>query len=254
MRPGATDVGLPLLAALALAALVPGCGGSGAHRSSHQALGGGFTPVRVISEPAPIPQGPGALVAQVLAPTAIRTAPGGRVLAAIGLRDQFGSPDVLAVVKVLPRWLGVLTPFAGNGKLGWVPRSAVGFDRVRYALRASLSARTLTVLDAGRAIKRYTVAVGAAYAPTPVGHFAVTDRLATGDPGGPYGCCILALSATAPHAIPGWTGGNRIAVHATPETESIGQPDSHGCLRVTQAEARWLIYNVPLGTPVLIRG
>jgi lipoprotein-anchoring transpeptidase ErfK/SrfK len=82
----------------------------------------------------------------------------------------------------------------------------------------------------------------------------VTDRLETGDPEGPYGCCILALSATAPHAIPGWTGGDRIAIHATPETQTIGQPDSHGCLRVTQAEARWLIYHVPLGTPVLISG
>jgi lipoprotein-anchoring transpeptidase ErfK/SrfK len=96
------------------------------------------------------------------------------------------------------------------------------------------------------------VAIGAGYAPTPTGRFAVTDRLSTGDPGGPYGCCILALSAHSPHAIAGWTGGDRIAVHSTPETESIGQPDSHGCVRVTLAEGRWLLAHIPLGTPALI--
>jgi lipoprotein-anchoring transpeptidase ErfK/SrfK len=106
----------------------------------------------------------------------------------------------------------------------------------------------------GRVVKRYTVGIGASWAPTPTGRFAVTDRLTTGNPGGPYGCCILALSATAPHAIPGWAGGNRIAIHATPATETIGQPDSHGCLHVTQDEAKWLIFHVPIGTRIAIRG
>jgi len=233
--------------ALALAVLAAGCGSTAAPHLTHR-----LTPVRVPSQPLPIPPGTGALVGQVLEPTTIRAAPAGRTLARVGPQDQFRSPDVMAIVKVLPRWLGVLSPFAGNGHLGWIPRVAVGLDRVPYALRVSLSARRLTVLYDGRVVKRYQVAIGAAYAPTPTGHFAVTDRLTTGTPQGPYGCCILALSATAPHAIPGWTGGNRIAIHATPETQSIGQPDSHGCLRVTQSEASWLIYNVPLGTPVVI--
>jgi lipoprotein-anchoring transpeptidase ErfK/SrfK len=175
-------------------------------------------------------------------------------LARISTRDEFGSLVVLAVVRVEPAWLGILSPFAGNGKVGWIPRTAALLERVPYSLRASLSARTLAVSYAGSVIKRYAIAIGAPFAPTPTGRFAVTDRLTTGDPQGPYGCCILALSATAPHAIPGWTGGNRIAIHATPETQSIGQPDSHGCLRVTEAEADWLIYHVPLGTQVRIVG
>ena len=105
----------------------------------------------------------------------------------------------------------------------------------------------------GSAVKaRYTVAVGAPDAPTPTGRFAVTDRLNTGDPSGPYGCCILALSAKAPHAIQGWSGGNRIAIHSTPETSSIGQPVSHGCMRLTLAEGRWLLDHIPIGTPTLI--
>lgn len=235
--------GAPLVVAAVLAA---GCGGVSARRS--------YTAVTRAAVAPALPGGVGTLAAGLLQGTTIRASPGGRVLARIGTRDQFGAPAVLAVVKVQPAWLGVMTPFAGNGRLGWIPRSAAWLERVAYSLRASLSSRTLTVLYDGRVLKRYAIAIGAAYAPTPTGRFAVTDRLTTGNPQGPYGCCILALSATAPHAIPGWTGGNRIAIHATTETQTIGAPDSHGCLRVTEAEAHWLLYHVRDGTQITISG
>ena len=96
------------------------------------------------------------------------------------------------------------------------------------------------------------MAIGRPSAPTPRGRFAVTDRLTTGDPSGPYGCCILALSARSPHAIQGWNGGNRIAIHSTPDASSIGHPVSHGCVRLTLAQGRWLLDHIPLGTPTLI--
>ena len=63
---------------------------------------------------------------------------------------------------------------------------------------------------------------------------------------------MLALSAKSPHEIEGWNGGDRIAIHSTPETSSIGLPVSHGCLRLTLAEGRWLMAHIPLGTPTLI--
>jgi hypothetical protein len=228
--------------------LAAGCGSS--HPSAQRKP---FTAVRGASVPA-LPPGRGPLVAEVLKPTAIRVAPDGRVLARIGTRDGFGSPDALAVERLGPDWLGVLSPFAGNGRIGWIRRSAALLSRTPYGLRASLSARKLIVRHEGRVVKRYTIGIGASWARTPTGRFAVTDRLTTGDPGGPYGCCILALSATAPHAIPGWAGGNRIAIHATPAAETIGQPDSHGCLHVTQDEARWLVLHVPIGTRIVIAG
>ncbi len=234
---------------------------SGGGRSASSTARRGFTPVRSHSRSrsrsthtATLPAGRGALVALVARATQLRAAPNGRVLGALGGRTQFGSPRILLVVRVSAGWLGVVSELAGNGRLGWVPRSGVTLGRDLYLVRASLAARRLTVLRDGRVLASYTIGIGAADAPTPTGRFAVTDRLVTNDPGGPYGCCILALSATAPHAIPGWTGGNRIAIHATPATETIGEPDSHGCLHVTQAEARWLIDNVPLGTPTDITG
>ncbi len=199
-----------------------------------------------------LPSGHGALVALLRHSSALHAKPGGRVLAKLAMKTDFGSPQAMWVVRHTGRWLGVVSPKAGNNQVGWIPASAASLSRVNWELRVSLSGRKLTVLDNGRVKQRYTVAIGAPDAPTPTGRFAVTDRLLTGDPAGPYGCCILALSAKAPHAIQDWSGGDRIAIHSTPETETIGEAVSHGCVRLTLAEGQWLINHIPLGTPTVI--
>ena len=199
-----------------------------------------------------LPPGRGSLVATVVRVTALRTRPGGRVLAKLPTRTEWGSPEVLWVRHRAGRWLGVVSTKVGNNRLGWIPASDASLARVDWELRVSLAKHSLTVLENGRARQRFTIAVGASASPTPTGNFDVTDRLVTGDNAGPYGCCILALSAVAPHAIADWTGGNRIAIHSTPETWTIGQSVSHGCMRLTLGEGRWLISHVPLGTPTVI--
>jgi lipoprotein-anchoring transpeptidase ErfK/SrfK len=207
---------------------------------------------RVTPSAPAIPAGPGALVALLRRSTDLRASPGGHLIARLRTKTEFGSPNMLWVVKHVPGWLGVMTPQAGNGRVAWIAQSATSLSRVSWELNVSLAARRLTVLEHGRVVERYTVAIGAPGAPTPTGRFAVTDRLVTSDPGGPYGCCILALTASAPHAIQGWTGGTRIAIHSSPETSSIGEAASHGCVRVTLPEGRWLLAHIPLGTPTLI--
>jgi lipoprotein-anchoring transpeptidase ErfK/SrfK len=199
-----------------------------------------------------LPSGRGAVVALLRHPTALRAKPGGRVVAKLGKKTEFGSPQAMWVVRHSGQWLGVVSPTAGNNRVGWIPASTASLSRVDWELRVSLSDRKLTVLNDGQVKQRYAVAIGAPDAPTPTGRFAVTDRLLTGDPAGPYGCCILALSAKAPHAIQDWSGGNRIAIHSTPETETIGEAVSHGCVRLTLAEGQWLINHIPLGTPAVI--
>ena len=194
----------------------------------------------------------GTLVAVITHPTQMRSSPGGRVVAAVPVTTPFGSRDSLWVRRVAGRWLGVVSQLAGNNRLGWIPIGAVSLSRVVWELRVSLAGRRLMVLENGHVVRRYTVAVGAPSSPTPAGQFAVTDRIRTQDPAGPYGCCILALSAVAPHAIQGWSGGTRIAIHSTPETSTIGEAVSHGCVRLTLGEGRWLLAHIPLGTPTLI--
>jgi lipoprotein-anchoring transpeptidase ErfK/SrfK len=216
-----------------------------------QTAGSGPTPPARSADT--LPPGSGAVVALLRHATTMRTAPGGPAIARVSTRTQFGTPVAYWVVKHNSRWLGVISSTAGNGKVGWIPRSAASLGRVQWQLNVSLSGRRLTVTENGKVRQQYTVAVGRPDAPTPTGRFAVTDRLSTGDPSGPYGCCILALSAHSPHAIQGWSGGNRIAIHSTPDSGSIGQAVSHGCVRLTLPEGRWLLDHVPLGTPAIIR-
>jgi lipoprotein-anchoring transpeptidase ErfK/SrfK len=200
-----------------------------------------------------LPPGTGALVANLQHRTEMRSKPGGgRLITKVGTHTQFGSIQSFWVVHLSGSWLGVVSNLIGNNRVGWIPASAASLSRVNWELRASLSKRQLTVVHNGKPVEHFSIAVGAPGAPTPTGHFAVTDRLLTGNPAGPYGCCILALSALAPHAIQDWNGGNRIAIHSTPETDSIGKPVSHGCMRLTLAEGRWLLAHIPLGTPTLV--
>lgn len=255
----------PWLAAIAaVVPLVPiaiavSLSGGSAAAPAATAVSSPFTPVtapKPTPTPAPrtlIPAGWGQPVALLQRPAVLRRSPGGRSYGRLGVRTGFGSAQVLLVVRLSGRWLGVLSPLAGNGRIGWVPAAAASLSRVQWHLELSLSRRELTVSQRGHTVERYRVAIGAPASPTPTGRFAVTDRLRTGDPTGPYGCCILALSAQSPHAIQGWSGGNRIAIHSTPETSSIGLPVSHGCIRLTLAEGRWLLRHIPLGTPTSIR-
>lgn len=242
-------------ASIALAPIVAGQllppGGAGAAATPPR-----FTPVQAqsaVTKPGSrsVPRH-GALVALLRHATTMRAAPSGVRLAPVRTRTGFGSPQTMWVVAQSPGWLGVISTLAANNRVGWIPRSSSSVAVVSWQLKVSLSKRALTVIDGRKVVRRFTVAIGRPSAPTPTGRFAVTDRLLTGDPAGPYGCCILALSAHSPHAIQGWAGGDRIAIHSTPDSASIGQPVSHGCIRVTMSDGRWLMTNIPLGTPTLI--
>jgi lipoprotein-anchoring transpeptidase ErfK/SrfK len=238
-----------------IAALVVGAGSAGAGAPVTQPSALQPAPLSATPKPAgspTVPGGSGTLVALIEHSASMRSTPNGHVVTRVGPRSDFGGPQALWVREVHGAWLGVVSPEAGNNRLGWVPAKVASLSRVDYRISVSLAARQVVISQSGRVLERYTVAIGKPSTPTPTGRFAVTDRLRTGDPSGPYGCCILALSAHAPHALQGWSGGDRIAIHSTPETSSIGQPVSHGCMRLTLAEGRWLLDHVPLGTPVVI--
>ena len=183
-----------------------------------------------------------------------RSAPGhrGHVFGTIAPHTQFGSPTVVPVVRREGGWLGVVSVLAGNGHLGWIPASATSLTSVGWRIYVSIDRQQITVLFGNQVVRRIQTSTGVPGATTPTGHFAVTDRLRTGVTDGPYGCCILALSAIQPLHLSDWDGGNRIAIHATEDTAALGHPASHGCAHVTDAEGRWLLEHIPDGTPVVI--
>lgn len=187
---------------------------------------------------------------------ALRDRPGGRAIARLGDRTEFGSPTTLSVVERRGFWAGVPSSALGNGRLGWVDtRDAALARRATDArLTVSLGRRRLELRVRGRLVRRVAVAIGRPGSTTPTGSFAVTDKIAGTQFGPYYGCCILALSGHQPHTPPGWTGGDRLAIHGTNDPASVGTPSSAGCLRAAEADLRVLMRRVPLGTPVVIRG
>jgi lipoprotein-anchoring transpeptidase ErfK/SrfK len=119
-------------------------------------------------------------------------------------------------------------------------------------LVASLSQRLLTFRLNGSTVLSARVAVGAPESPTPLGRFRVREKLSGVPYGGVYGCCILAINARQRRLPAGWTGGDRVAIHGTPEPASIGQAITAGCLRVDEHPLRRLMDLVPVGTTVLV--
>ena len=197
----------------------------------------------------------GFAVARPRGAAVLHTRPGGPVAARVAAGTEFGSPQMLSWPHRRGRWLGVVSAALPNGKLGWLPRDdrALSVKRVRYSLRADLSARSLVLRRGGRSIARISVAVGRPGSATPTGRFAVTDKLSGSRFGPYYGCCILALSGHQPNPPAGWHGGDRLAIHGTNAPGTVGQASSAGCLRAADKDLAVLMRRVPLGTPVFIR-
>jgi hypothetical protein len=185
---------------------------------------------------------------------ALRNRPGGRIVTRLGETTEFGSPRSLSVVEQRGRWLGVVAPELGNGNIAWIDSRASGIRLGAIAMSVSidLSRRLLVVKRGTKAVRRITIGVGAPGSPTPTGRFAVTDKIPGSRYGSYYGCCILALSAKQPNLPVGWTGGDRIAVHGTDDPWTVGQATSAGCPHASEADMRYLLRVLPLGTPVFI--
>ena len=182
---------------------------------------------------------------------AVRSAPNGPVVARLSSRTEFGSPETLAVARALPgRRFAVVSTALPNGRLGWVDASpgALRLSRTRVTLDVDLSRRLLRVRAGARVVRRIRVGIGAPGTPTPVGRFAVTDKLDGAAFSPVYGCCILALSAHQTHPPNGWTGGDRIAIHGGSTAGAV----TTGCLHASTAALRYLMRSVPLGAQVLI--
>jgi hypothetical protein len=193
------------------------------------------------------------LTAQVMTPTILRASPDGRALHRLGVRTEFGSRRVLSVTARRSGWLAVIAPERPNGRIGWIPERRVRLASTNWSIHVDRSARRLTLRRGDRSVRSFPVAVGRPGTETPTGRFAVTDKLHPDDPGSPYGCCAIALSAHQTRLIDGWPGGDRVAIHATPNVETVGHAASLGCMRARTADVRRLMRTVPVGTPVFVR-
>jgi lipoprotein-anchoring transpeptidase ErfK/SrfK len=256
--------GLPAVA-VAVAVLAGACGGSSGSTPVEAAGSGvfqvapGSAPTDVLREtttaPAPSPAQPRAPVfvsAHLPRGGVLYAQPGGRRIASLARTTSFGSPQVLAVVKRRGAWLNVISSELPNNRTGWVRAQGTRLTETTWQLRLDRSDRRLTALKGGTVVLRTRVAVGRPDTPTPLGTFAVTDRLRL-KRYSPYGCCVLALSGKQETELQNWSGGDRLALHATTDESLIGQAVSHGCIRAPTDVMKRLLREIPLGTRMVVR-
>ena len=243
--------------AVALSALaVAGCG---ADEEREPAAGGAATTAGALetapptTEPAVERTEPvrrmGAVVEQR---TQLRREPEGTVVSTVKRRTSFGSRTVLAVVARHGDWLGVLHHSYKRGRrTAWIAAGAVRTLERRYEIVVDRSRLRATLRRDGKVVQRFRVGVGRAGNATPLGRYAITDRL-TADAGSPYGCCILALTGRQPSLPQGWAGGDRIAFHGGPEWR-VGIRTTSGCMTVSARPLRRMFARITAGTRVTIK-
>jgi lipoprotein-anchoring transpeptidase ErfK/SrfK len=184
---------------------------------------------------------------------AMHAHPGGKLLFRVRPKTIYGRRLILSVTRRRGSWAAVTTFLMRNGRRAWVhiDHRTVAVRRTRWRMTADLSARTLTVLHGDHQVRTLRVAIGTRATPTPVGTFAITDKLKGAPFGRAYGCCILALSGHQPKVRTGPIDG-RLAIHGTDRPGLVGSRASQGCLRARDREVRWLMRTVPVGTQVRI--
>jgi lipoprotein-anchoring transpeptidase ErfK/SrfK len=160
---------------------------------------------------------------------------------------------VLGVTGRRGGWLRVVAAERRNGQVAWIRARAVRLGATDVSITVDRSARRLVLRRGRKVLRRMPIAVGRPGNETPLGRFAVTDLLRTGRADSPYGCCAVALSGHQTRLEPGWPGGDRLAIHGTPDPETVGTEASLGCMRAYTKDIKALLRRVPLGTPVFIR-
>ena len=182
--------------------------------------------------------------------------PGAPVKLRLPALSRYGVPTVLLVQHVRQIgsqvWYQAWLPVAPNGSRGWVPGDKVTVYAVTSEIVIDRHARTLQVLRGGKVVAQFKCAVGRPSLPTPAGFFYITEKLRPANPGGPYGVLAMATSAFAPK-LSYWLGGGQVAIHGTNEPQLIGQPVSHGCVRMTNASITAVSNLVSVGSTVVIQ-
>lgn len=183
--------------------------------------------------------------------------PGGERIAEFGARNVNGVPTVFGVLarrvdaRCRATWYRVQLPLRPNGVVGWVRATAVAVEPVTTRIEVDLSARRVTLFDAGRRVFVARAAIGADATPTPTGRYYVNQRLIPTDTSGPFGPGAVGISAFS-DVLTGWAQGGPIAIHGTNRPDLVGQAVSNGCIRLANRDLRALFDRVLAGTPVVV--
>ncbi len=116
----------------------------------------------------------------------------------------------------------------------------------------NLPSRTLSLLDNGKLVKVYSVAIGSSATPTPQGEFKIYDKEVNPiwyPPGKGYS---VASGPENPLGYRWLEFATDYGIHGTNRPESIGTVTSNGCVRMNEKDVEELFAQVPLGTSVTV--
>jgi lipoprotein-anchoring transpeptidase ErfK/SrfK len=115
----------------------------------------------------------------------------------------------------------------------------------------SIPDRKLALVEDGRVLRVYKVAVGARVSPSPTGEFKVARRLT--NPTYYHPGVVIPPGRGNPLGTR-WIGLDRrgYGIHGTNQPRSIGRATSHGCIRLAKADLEHLFDEVRVGDVVEI--
>jgi lipoprotein-anchoring transpeptidase ErfK/SrfK len=208
---------------------------------------------------APPPAGPTQELAVLLTPHAVKA-----TLHARGSRATLpawapitGAQTVVPVIGHATRpggirWLRVMLPGRPNGSTGWITQRGTTRSTTSWRVTIRTSTRAVRVYRRGRLVRSFAAVVGKPSTPTPDGRFFVEESILMprGHAGAPY---ALALSARS-NVLQEFEGGpGQIAMHGVANLGGTpGTAISHGCVRLADANIRWLAARIAPGTRVTV--
>ena len=153
-------------------------------------------------------------------------------------------------------WLRVLLPQRPNGASGWIDSNLVELTRTPWRVDVSLRARTVSLLRDGRVLDTWSAVIGKPSTPTPLGLYAIYERVPQPSPNDFLGTWALLLTAFSPvlHNFDG--GPGQVAIHGRGGAsllDPLSSARSHGCIRIDNSAVDRLAADVAEGTPVQIR-
>jgi len=140
------------------------------------------------------------------------------------------------------------------------PRQAVAKPLNKSAPKkvvVDLSDRRVYMYRQNTVIASYPIGVGKKGWETPIGTFEVMHMQQFPAWQHPITGKVFAAGPNSPLGerwIGFWSDGhNEIGFHGTPDSELVGSPVSHGCLRMRNPDVRLLYEQISLGVPVQVR-
>jgi len=125
--------------------------------------------------------------------------------------------------------------------------------RAPRVVLVSIPDRKLAVLETGKVLAYFPIAVGAAVSPSPTGEFVIVSRVA--NPTYYHEGTVMAAGKDNPVGTR-WIGLNvkGYGIHGTNAPRSVGHATSHGCIRLRNRDVEKLYAMLRLGDAVAIRG